>query len=53
MTKFKFQISKILIGGNIWEHEIVVTANDKLEATAKVQQMFAYPDYECEFIEIC
>lgn len=53
MSKFEFQVTKILDAGKVWEHNITVNASNKLEAAGKVEQIFPYPEYKCELIETC
>lgn len=53
MAKFRYLITKIQDNGEIWEHEVIITANEKLDALAKVQQMYPPPEYKCKFVETC
>lgn len=47
MAKFKFKLTKIT-SGKVEEHEVTIRANEKLDAFAKIQEMF--PDYDVTFI---
>lgn len=53
MSKFEFRITKYLHGGKIWTELITIRANEKLDARAKIEQIFPSPEYECEFIQTC
>lgn len=53
MSKFEYKITKILQGGKIWEHNIIIRANEKLDARAKIDEIFPEPEYICEFIRTC
>ena len=53
MSKFKYLITKIQENGKIWEHEVVIRADEKLAARAKIEMMYPSPEYNCEFIETC
>ena len=53
MSKFKYLVTEILPGGRVWKHEIVVTANEKLDAAAKIEQMYPSPRFKCKFLETC
>lgn len=53
MNKFEFRVTKYLAGGKIWTHNIIVRASEKLEARAKIEQIFPSPEYKYEFIQTC
>lgn len=53
MAKFEYKITKILNGGKIWTHFIIVRAADKLEALATIEQMFPPKEHEYQFIGTC
>jgi len=53
MAKFEFKVTKFLDGGKIWEHYIIIRANEKLDAFARIEQIFPSPEYNCEFIQTC
>lgn len=53
MSNFKYIVTKILEGGEIWKHEVIIRANEKLDARAKIDMMYPSPEYECKFIETC
>lgn len=50
MYKFKYLITKILSGGKVWTHNIIIQANSQFQALAIVEEMFPYPEYECAFV---
>ena len=53
MSKFEFKVTKIHEGGKIWEHFIIIQADEKLNAFAKLEEIFPSSDYFHEFIRIC
>ena len=53
MSKFEFRVTKYLAGGKVWTHNIIIRANEKLDARAKIEQIFPSPEYECEFVRTC
>ena len=53
MAKFEFKITKIEDGGRLWTHYIIVRAPEKLEAFARIEDMFPSPTYEHEFVGTC
>lgn len=53
MTKFEYKITKLQENGELWTHYICVRASDKLDALAKIEQMFPADEYEHDFIETC
>lgn len=53
MSKFKYLITKLQDNGEIWTHEVIIKANEKLDALAKIQQMYPPPEYRCKFLETC
>lgn len=53
MSKFEYKVTKILNGGKIWTHNIIIRANERLDARAKIEQIFPSPEYECEFLQTC
>lgn len=50
MSKFEFKVTKILPAGKVWEHNIIIRADEKLNAFAKIEQIFPRPEYEYVFI---
>ena len=53
MAKFEFNVTKLLNGGKVWKHLITIRATDKLEARAKIEQIFPSPEYICDFVQTC
>lgn len=53
MSKFEFRVTRYLQNGKVWSELITIMANEKLEARAKIEQMFPSPEYNCEFIQTC
>lgn len=53
MAKFKYLVTKTQDNGEIWKHETVITANEKLDALDIVRQMYPPPEYDYKFIETC
>ena len=53
MSKFEFLVTKYLSAGEIWKHHIIIRADGKLNAFAKVRQIFPEDEYNCEFIGTC
>lgn len=53
MSKFEFKVTKICEGGKIWEHFIIIQADEKLNAFAKLEEIFPSSDYFHEFIGTC
>ena len=46
MSKFEFKVTKIESGGKIWTHYIIIRADEKLNAFARIEEIFAYDDAE-------
>lgn len=53
MSKFEFKITKLEAGGRTWTHYIIVRADEKLTAFARIEDMFPSPTYEYEFVGTC
>lgn len=53
MAKFEFKVTKIEDGGRTWTHYVIIRADEKLEAFARIEQIFPSPIYEHEFIGTC
>ena len=53
MSKFEYKVTKYLSGGKVWEHYITIRANERLDARAKIEQIFPSPEYICEFVQTC
>lgn len=53
MAKFEFKVTKIEDGGRTWTHYVIIRADEKLEAFARIEQIFPSPTYEHEFIGTC
>lgn len=53
MSKFEFKVTKIEEGGKIWEHYIIIRADEKLNAFAKISEIFPDPPHHHEFIGTC
>ena len=53
MAKFEFKVTKFLDGGKIWTHYIIIRANEKLDAFARIEQIFPSPEYDYDFIGTC
>lgn len=53
MAKFEFKVTKIENGGRTWTHYVIIRADEKLEAFARIDQIFPSPTYEHEFIGTC
>lgn len=53
MSKFEFKITKLEPGGRTWTHYIIIRADEKLTAFARIEDMFPSPTYECEFVGTC
>jgi hypothetical protein len=53
MSKFEFRVTKFLDGGKVWKHLITIRAANKLEARAKIEEIFPSPEYNCEFVQTC
>ncbi len=53
MAKFEFKVTKILPAGKIWEHYVIIRADEKLNAFAKIEEIFPSPEYDYEFIGTC
>lgn len=51
MDKFEFKITKIDNIGKVWEQNIIIRANEKFDAFARIKEMFPTPEYEYEFIQ--
>lgn len=53
MAKFEYKITRLVDGGKTWTHYIIVRASDKLEARARIEEMFPSDKHEYEFIGTC
>lgn len=53
MAKFEFKVTKILHGGAVWTHNIIIRADEKLNAFAKIEQIFPRSEYDYEFVGTC
>lgn len=53
MSKFEFKVTKIEYGGKVWTHNVIIRADEKLNAFAKIEQIFPSPEYEYKFIGAC
>ena len=53
MSKFEFKVTKIGDGGKIWTHNIIIRADEKLNAFAKLEEIFPSPEYTHEFLQTC
>lgn len=53
MSKFKYLVTQILPNGKVNSHEVIIRATEKLDARAKIEMMYPFPEYECLFIETC
>lgn len=53
MSKFEFKVTRLLDGRKIWTELVTIRANEKLDARAKIEQMFPRPEYNCEFLQTC
>lgn len=48
MSEFKFNVTKLI---NATKHVVKVKANEKLDAFAKIRQMYPVSEYKCELID--
>lgn len=53
MSKFEFKVTKINNGGKVWEYYIIIRANEKFDAFARIEEIFPSPEYEHKFIQTC
>lgn len=53
MSKFEYKITKIGENGIIWTNYVIIRANEKLDALAKIEEMFPTPQYSKQFIQTC
>lgn len=53
MSKFKFKVSKYVKGRELESQEIIIRANEKLDAFSKIRDMFDESIYNIKFIETC
>lgn len=53
MAKFEFKVTKIGFAGKIWTHYIIIRADEKLNAFARIEEIFPTPEYQYEFIGTC
>lgn len=53
MSKFEFKVTKIENGGKIWTHFIIIRANEKFDAFARIEEIFPSSTYEHEFMGTC
>ena len=44
MSKFEFKVTKLLNGGKVWVHNVIIRANEKLDARAKIEEIFPSPE---------